>query len=161
MAPDVLVVPVTIRYRSARRIPPRAKVADGDRLILRATASCPWSWRFRSTADLRSASAQVTATPYASSGKYLFVPVEASSPNTGAKPGYSVGQEDLPEFSSSRIQPLADASVMPGAQSISLAEIVPGMSSLTLCLREHCGASQSLSHLAHLEVMVITVKPPK
>jgi DNA-binding winged helix-turn-helix (wHTH) protein/Tol biopolymer transport system component len=66
---------------------------------------------------------------WSSSGKYLFVPVEASSPNTpGRSLAIPVGPgEDLPEFPPAGIQPLADASVMPGAQSISRAEIVPGM----------------------------------
>ena len=66
---------------------------------------------------------------WSSSGKYLFVPVEASSPNTpGRSLAIPVGLgEDLPEFPPAGIQPLADASVMPGAQSISRAEIVPGM----------------------------------
>jgi hypothetical protein len=66
---------------------------------------------------------------WSSSGKFLFVPVEASSPTT---PGRSlvipVGPgEELPELPSGGIQPLADPSIVPGAQSISRAELVPGM----------------------------------
>jgi len=66
---------------------------------------------------------------WSSSGKFLFVPVEASSPTT---PGRSlvipVGPgESLPEFPPGGIQPLAEPSVVPGAQSIRRAELVPGM----------------------------------
>jgi DNA-binding winged helix-turn-helix (wHTH) protein/Tol biopolymer transport system component len=62
-------------------------------------------------------------------GRLLFVPVEASSPTTpGRSLAIPVGPgEDLPEFPPGGIQPLADASVMPGAQSIGRAELVPGM----------------------------------
>jgi DNA-binding winged helix-turn-helix (wHTH) protein/Tol biopolymer transport system component len=66
---------------------------------------------------------------WSSSGRFLFVPVEASSQTSpGRSLAIPVGPgEDLPEFPSGGIQPLADASVMPGAQSISRAELVPGM----------------------------------
>ena len=66
---------------------------------------------------------------WSSSGKFLFVPVEASSPTT---PGRSlvipVGPgENLPALPPGGIQPLAEPSVVPGARSISRAELVPGM----------------------------------
>ena len=65
---------------------------------------------------------------WSSSGKFLFVPVEPSSPTT---PGRSlvipVGPgETLPEFPPKGLQPLAEPSIVPGAQSISRAELVPG-----------------------------------
>jgi hypothetical protein len=65
---------------------------------------------------------------WSSSGKFLFVPVEASSPTT---PGRSlvipVGPgESLPEFPQGGIQPLAEPSVVPGAQSLNRADLVPG-----------------------------------
>jgi DNA-binding winged helix-turn-helix (wHTH) protein/Tol biopolymer transport system component len=66
---------------------------------------------------------------WSSSGRFLFVPVEASSPTTpGRSLAIPVGPgEDLPEFPPGGIQPLAEPSVIPGAQSINRAEIVPGM----------------------------------
>jgi DNA-binding winged helix-turn-helix (wHTH) protein/Tol biopolymer transport system component len=66
---------------------------------------------------------------WSSSGKFLFVPVEASSPTTlGRSLVIPVGPgENLPEFPPGGLQPLAEPSVVPGAQSISRAELVPGM----------------------------------
>jgi hypothetical protein len=63
-----------------------------------------------------------------SSGKFLVVPVEASSSTTPRRSlAIPVGPgENLPEFPPGGIQPLAEPSVVPGAQSISRAEFVPG-----------------------------------
>jgi DNA-binding winged helix-turn-helix (wHTH) protein/Tol biopolymer transport system component len=77
----------------------------------------------------RNICASFCAPVWSSSGRFLFVPVEASSPTT---PGRSlvipVGpEENLPEFPPGGLQPLAEPSVVPGAQSISRAELVPGM----------------------------------
>jgi DNA-binding winged helix-turn-helix (wHTH) protein/Tol biopolymer transport system component len=65
---------------------------------------------------------------WSSSGRFLFVPVEASSPTTaGRSLAIPVGPgENLPEFPPGGIQPLAEPSVVPGSQSISRAELVPG-----------------------------------
>jgi DNA-binding winged helix-turn-helix (wHTH) protein/Tol biopolymer transport system component len=65
---------------------------------------------------------------WSSSGRFLFVPVEASSPTTpGRSLAIPVGPgENLPEFPPGGLQPLAEPSVVPGAQSISRAELVPG-----------------------------------
>jgi hypothetical protein len=78
---------------------------------------------------------------WSSSGRFLFVPVEASSQSSpGRSLAIPVGPgESLPEFPPGGIQPLADASVVPGAQSISRAELVPGM---------------DLSHYAYVNTMV-------
>ena len=91
---------------------------------------------------------------WSSSGRYLFVPVEASSPTTpGRSLAIPVGPgEELPELPPEGIQPLAEPSVIPGAQSINRAELVPGIGPLTLCLREHNGAPKSVSHLAALRI---------
>lgn len=69
------------------------------------------------------------APEWSSSGRFLFVPVEASSQSSpGRSLAIPVGPgESLPEFPPGGIQPLADASVVPGAQSLSRAELVPGM----------------------------------
>jgi DNA-binding winged helix-turn-helix (wHTH) protein/Tol biopolymer transport system component len=66
---------------------------------------------------------------WSSSGKFLFVPVEPASPTTlGRSLVIPVGPgENLPEFPPGGLQPLAEPSVVPGAQSISRAEFVPGM----------------------------------
>jgi len=63
------------------------------------------------------------------SGKYIFVPVESPSL---ASPGRSLAipvgpGESLPAFPPGGIKPLAEASVMPGSQSVQRAELVPGM----------------------------------
>jgi DNA-binding winged helix-turn-helix (wHTH) protein/Tol biopolymer transport system component len=65
---------------------------------------------------------------WASSGRFLFVPVEASSPTTpGRSLAIPVGPgETLTELPPGGIQPLAEPSIVPGAQSISRAELVPG-----------------------------------
>lgn len=65
---------------------------------------------------------------WSSNGKFLFVPVEASS-RTG--PGRSLAipvgpGESLPEFPEGGIKPLSEASVMPGSQSVMRADLVPG-----------------------------------
>jgi DNA-binding winged helix-turn-helix (wHTH) protein/Tol biopolymer transport system component len=66
---------------------------------------------------------------WSSSGRFLFVPVEASSPSSpGRSLAIPVGRgETLPELPPGGIQPLAEPSVVPGAQSISRAELVPSM----------------------------------
>ena len=71
---------------------------------------------------------------WSSSGRYLFVPVEASSPTaTGRSLAIPVGPgEDLPEFPPGGIEPLAEPSVIPGAQSINRAELVPAWTSHTM-----------------------------
>ena len=65
---------------------------------------------------------------WSSSGRFLFVPVEASSPATpGRSLAIPVGPgETLPELPPGGVQPLAEPSIVPGAQSISRAELVPG-----------------------------------
>jgi hypothetical protein len=65
---------------------------------------------------------------WSSSGNFLFVPVEASSATTpGRSLAIPVGPgESLPELPPGGIQPLAEPSVVPGAQSINRAELVPG-----------------------------------
>jgi DNA-binding winged helix-turn-helix (wHTH) protein/Tol biopolymer transport system component len=65
---------------------------------------------------------------WSSSGRFLVVPVEASSQTA---PGRSlvipVGPgESLPELPPGGIQPLAGPDVVPGAQSLNRAELVPG-----------------------------------
>lgn len=65
---------------------------------------------------------------WSSSGQFLVVSVEPSSP---ASPGRSlalpVGHgETLPDLPQGGIQPMADPRVVPGARSISRAELVPG-----------------------------------
>ena len=65
---------------------------------------------------------------WSSSGRFLFVPVEASSQTTpGRSLAIPVGPgETLPEFPPGGIQALAEPSVMAGAQSINRAALVPG-----------------------------------
>jgi hypothetical protein len=65
---------------------------------------------------------------WSSSGRFLFVQVEASSQTTpGRSLAIPVGLgETLPELPPGGIQPLADPSIVPGARSISRAELVPG-----------------------------------
>jgi DNA-binding winged helix-turn-helix (wHTH) protein/Tol biopolymer transport system component len=65
---------------------------------------------------------------WSSNGRFLFVPVEASSQTTaGRSLAIPVGPgESLPELPAGGIQPLADPSVVPGAQSINRAMLVPG-----------------------------------
>ena len=65
---------------------------------------------------------------WSSSGQFLVVPVEPSSPTT---PGRSlvipVGPgESLPDLPQGGIKPMADPSVVPGARSVNRAEFVPG-----------------------------------
>ena len=65
---------------------------------------------------------------WSSSGKFLFVPVQASSPTS---PGRSlvipVGPgETLPDLPPAGIEPMADPSIVPGAQSFDRVELVPG-----------------------------------
>ncbi|HTF45625.1 MAG TPA: winged helix-turn-helix domain-containing protein [Terriglobales bacterium] len=65
---------------------------------------------------------------WSSTGRFLVVPVEAPS-RTG--PGRSLAipvgpGETLPELPPGGIEPLAQASVVPGAQSIARGELVPG-----------------------------------
>jgi DNA-binding winged helix-turn-helix (wHTH) protein/Tol biopolymer transport system component len=65
---------------------------------------------------------------WSSSGSFLFVPVEASSPTTpGRSLAIPVGPgETLPELPPGGIEPQAEPSVVPGAQSINRATLVPG-----------------------------------
>ncbi len=65
---------------------------------------------------------------WSSSGKFLVIPVEAPS---RAGPGRSLAipvgpGETLPELPRGGIEPLAKASVVPGAQSIARGELMPG-----------------------------------
>jgi eukaryotic-like serine/threonine-protein kinase len=65
---------------------------------------------------------------WSSNGKSLFIPVEASSRTS---PGRSLvipvsPGESLPDLPPEGIEPLADASVVPGAQSVPRADLVPG-----------------------------------
>ncbi len=62
------------------------------------------------------------------SGKWLFIPVEAP---TRTSPGRSLAipvgpGETLPPFPPGGIPPQADASIIPGAQSVGRADLVPG-----------------------------------
>jgi DNA-binding winged helix-turn-helix (wHTH) protein/Tol biopolymer transport system component len=65
---------------------------------------------------------------WSSNGKFLFVPVEAASRTSpGRSLAIPVGRgESLPEFPADGISPQAEASVMPGAQSVNRANLVPG-----------------------------------
>lgn len=65
---------------------------------------------------------------WSSTGKFLVIPVEAPSlTGPGRSLAIPVGPgETLPELPRGGIQPLAEASVIPGAQSISRGELVPG-----------------------------------
>jgi DNA-binding winged helix-turn-helix (wHTH) protein/Tol biopolymer transport system component len=72
--------------------------------------------------------ASYCAPVWSSSGRFLFVPVEASSQGTpGRSLAIPVGPgESLPELPPGGIQPLAEPRVVPGAQSLNRAELVPG-----------------------------------
>ncbi len=61
-------------------------------------------------------------------GRFLFIPVEdASRTSPGRSLAIPVGPgESLPPFPPGGIQPAADASVIPGAESVPRAELVPG-----------------------------------
>jgi Tol biopolymer transport system component len=65
---------------------------------------------------------------WSSSGKFLFVPVEAPSQRSAGRTlSIPVGPgESLPELPPKGIEPLAEPSVVPGAQSLNRAELVPG-----------------------------------
>lgn len=65
---------------------------------------------------------------WSSNGNYVFVPVEAASrTDAGRSLAIPVGPgENLRSFPPEGIAPLSDASVVPGAQLISRAEVVPG-----------------------------------
>jgi DNA-binding winged helix-turn-helix (wHTH) protein/Tol biopolymer transport system component len=65
---------------------------------------------------------------WSSSGKFLFIPVEASSRTSpGRSLAIPVGPgENLPDLPHEGIEPMADASVVPGAQSVPRADLVPG-----------------------------------
>jgi len=65
---------------------------------------------------------------WASSGKFLFVPVEfPTRDHPGRSLAIPVGPgEALPEFPPQGIPPRAQASVMPGSQSVPRADLVPG-----------------------------------
>ena len=65
---------------------------------------------------------------WSSNGKFLFIPVESASPTTpGRSLAIPVGPgETLPQFPPGGIQPFAEPSVIPGAQSIAREELIPG-----------------------------------
>jgi hypothetical protein len=65
---------------------------------------------------------------WSSNGKFLVVPVQASSQTTpGRSLAIPVGPgESLPELPQGGIQPMAEPSVVPGAQSLDRTELVPG-----------------------------------
>lgn len=65
---------------------------------------------------------------WSSNGKFLVVPVEAGSRTShGRSLALPVGPaETLPELPPNGIEPLSEASVVPGTQSIPRAELVPG-----------------------------------
>ena len=89
----------------------------------------------------RNICASYCAPAWSSSGKFLFVPVEASSPTTpGRGLVIPVGSgESLPELPLGGIEPLAEPSVVSGAQSLNRAELVPG---------------KDLSHYAYVNITV-------
>ncbi len=62
------------------------------------------------------------------SGNFLFLPVEEPSRNSpGRSLAIPVGPgETLPDLPSGGIEPMADASVVPGAQSVPRADLIPG-----------------------------------
>jgi hypothetical protein len=61
-------------------------------------------------------------------GNFLFIPVEGQSRETpGRSLAIPVGPgETLPDFPPNGIEPGSDASVIPGAQVVERAELVPG-----------------------------------
>jgi hypothetical protein len=65
---------------------------------------------------------------WSSSGKFLYVPVEASSQkNPGRSLVIPLGPgETLPAFPPGGVRPLEDPSAVPGAQSFNRADLVPG-----------------------------------
>jgi eukaryotic-like serine/threonine-protein kinase len=65
---------------------------------------------------------------WSSDGKFLFIPVEASSrTSAGRSLAIPVGPgESLPKFPPGGIRQFADTSVVPGARSVNRAEFVPG-----------------------------------
>jgi DNA-binding winged helix-turn-helix (wHTH) protein/Tol biopolymer transport system component len=65
---------------------------------------------------------------WSSSGKFLFIPVEDPSRNSpGRSLAIPVGPgETLPDLPPGGIEPMADANVVPGAQSVPRADLVPG-----------------------------------
>jgi eukaryotic-like serine/threonine-protein kinase len=65
---------------------------------------------------------------WSSSGKFLFIPVEAESlTNPGRSLAIPVGPgESLPAFPPGGIEPLAQPDVIPGAQSVDREDLVPG-----------------------------------
>jgi DNA-binding winged helix-turn-helix (wHTH) protein/Tol biopolymer transport system component len=67
-------------------------------------------------------------TSWSTSGKFLFIPVEASSRTSpGRSLAIPVGPgENLPDLPPEGIQPMADPSVVHGAQSFPHADFVPG-----------------------------------
>jgi hypothetical protein len=65
---------------------------------------------------------------WSSNGKFLYIPVEAQSRRTpGRSLAIPVGSgETLPEFPPNGVEPGADSNIIPGAQGIERAELVPG-----------------------------------
>jgi hypothetical protein len=65
---------------------------------------------------------------WSSRGDFLFVPVEPSSQtNPGRSLAIPIGPgETLPELPAEGIEPFAQPSAVPGSQSVSRAELVPG-----------------------------------
>ena len=86
-------------------------------------------WRFRSDGGPpRVICADYCVPKWSSTGRFLVIPVEAPS-RTG--PGRSLAipvgpGETLPELPPGGIEPLAKASVVPGAQSIARGDPIPG-----------------------------------
>jgi DNA-binding winged helix-turn-helix (wHTH) protein/Tol biopolymer transport system component len=78
---------------------------------------------------------------WSSSGRFLFVPVEAPSQTSpGRSLAIPVGPgETLPELPPGGIKPLAEPNVVPGTQSLDRAELVPG---------------EDLSHYAYVNTTV-------
>jgi hypothetical protein len=78
---------------------------------------------------------------WSSSGQFLVVPVQPSSPTTaGRSLVIPVGPgESLPDLPQGGIPPMADPSVVPGARSLNRAELVP---------------SRDLSHYAYVNTAV-------
>jgi DNA-binding winged helix-turn-helix (wHTH) protein/Tol biopolymer transport system component len=70
-----------------------------------------------------------TVPTWSPNGKWLFIPVEAASRTSpGRSLAIPVGPgESLPSFPPGGIRPGADAIVIPGAQSVDRADIVPGL----------------------------------
>ena len=89
---------------------------------------------------------------WSSSGKFLFVDVEAASQtNPGRSLAIPIGPgETLPELPPRGIPPGAAPSVVPGSQSIRRENFVPGADLNHYAVRKQHGTQQSLSHFSTL-----------